>query len=153
MLGGGGGGLDGFCVSFKTRFSPLKMCFPRSADACSIPHLDWIIEKKREREQCGRVQPWLPDQAIPTRAYTHTHTHLRSRHKSSWNILVDGTVWKEDVALVFQRFCQISHKSLQHENWRRIKNYTYITENKNSLKITLITGLRSDDWRIKVGAC
>lgn len=58
-------------------------------------------------------------------ACTLAHTHI-----SSWNILVGRAVWKGDVSVVFQRFCQISHKSLEHENWPGIKNYTYITENK-----------------------
>ena len=61
--------------------------------------------------------------AGPSDTISSTHT------SSCWNILVERAVWKGDVAVVFQRFCQISHKSLQHENWPKIKNYTYITEN------------------------
>lgn len=107
------------------------------------------------RDQCGRVVPWLPDQEIPpvqhkcvpppthtpthttnTHIYTpHTHTHTHSTvHIRSWNILVERALWKRDVTFVFQRFCQISHKSLQHENWLTIKNYTYIIENNTHWK-------------------
>ena len=109
----------------------MKKCCLRSMD--SIPHLDWITERgrerERERERERAMWSCTASAAGPndTTGSAHTQTRSQQTHELLEQPGIEG-VRKGDVAAVCQRFVQMDHESLRHENWPRIKNYTYISE-------------------------
>lgn len=92
-----------------------------------LPHLDWIMQR-------ATWWSWALAAGLSDSLCVCTHTHTHSLTHMQRNIPAWQAVWKGDASAVFQSFCQISHKSLQHENWPRIKNYTYVTANKTHWK-------------------
>lgn len=67
---------------FRTRFSPLKKCFSAKHGLQLHPS-----SGLNNREQSGRVPPWLPDRVILTSTtYTQIHTYTHITDKGSQGV-------------------------------------------------------------------